>query len=90
MDIIIINVVLPDSNIFLRITASVANATTVKPNGIKMLSTNGLSMFSIKGNPDFSNGWKGLPKNPPDCPILCSWVFDNFIFAEELKSFTRL
>ena len=32
----------------------------------------------------FSNGPKSLPKNPPDCPILCYWVFDNFILAEEL------
>ena len=40
----------------------------------------------------FSNGPKNLPKNPPDCPILYNWVFDNFILAEELfaKSFTKL
>ena len=24
------------------------------------------------------------PKNPPDWPILCGCVFDNFILAEEL------
>ena len=24
-------------------------------------------------------------KNPPDCPILCNWVFDNFILAAELS-----
>ena len=31
----------------------------------------------------FSNGCKRLPENPPDCPILCSLVFDNFILADE-------
>ena len=25
-----------------------------------------------------------MSKNPPDCPILCYWVFDNFIVVEEL------
>ena len=49
-----------------------------------MLSANDLSTFPIKGKPVFSNGPKSLPKNPPDCPILCSWVFDSFILAEEL------
>ena len=78
-----INVVLPDPNIFLWIAASVADAA-VKPNGIKTLFANGLSTFSIKCNPAFSNGPKSLPKSPPDCCILCNWVFDNFIFAEEL------
>ena len=48
-----------------------------------MLLANGLNTSSIKGNPVFSNGLKGLPKNPPDCPILCKWVFDSFILAEE-------
>ena len=51
----IVNVVLPDPNIFLSIAASVANATAVKPNGIKTLLANDLSTFSIKGNPVFSN-----------------------------------
>ena len=48
----------PDSNIFLWIAASVANAATVNPNGIKTLLANGLSTFHIKGNPVFSNGPK--------------------------------
>ena len=25
----------------------------------------------------------GSIKNPPDCSILCNWVFDNFILADE-------
>ena len=49
-----------------------------------MLLAYDLSTFSVKGNQVYSNGPKGLPKNPPDYPILCNWVFDNFIFAEEL------
>ena len=60
---------------FSWVAASVA-AATVNSNGIKTLLAN--------GNPLFSNGPKSLPKNPPDCPILCIWVFDNFILAEEL------
>ena len=50
---------------------------------IKMLLANGLSTLPIKGNPVFSNGPKSLPKNTTYCPILCNWVFDNFILADE-------
>ena len=53
-------------------------------NGIKTLLVSGLSTFFLKGDPVFSNGPNSLPKNPSDCPILCNWVFDNFILAEEL------
>ena len=49
-----------------------------------MLVANGLSTFPIKGNPVFSNGPTSLSKNLPYCPILCNWVFDNFILAEGL------
>ena len=59
-------------------------SAAVNPNGIKTLSANGLSAFFIKSNPVFSNGPKSLPKNPPNCLILCNWVFDNFKLAEEL------
>ena len=69
---------------FLWIAASVADAATVNPDGIKMFLPNALSKFPIKGNPVFSNGPKSLPQNPPDYPILCNLVFDNFILAEEL------
>ena len=75
----IIKVVNPDPNIFLWIAASVADSAAVNPNSIKTLLVNGLSTFYIKGNQDFSNGPKNLPKNPPDCTILWDWVFDNFI-----------
>ena len=49
-----------------------------------MLLANGLSIFPIKGNPTFSNGPKSLPRNPPNCPILCNWDFEIFLLAEEL------
>ena len=32
----------------------------------------------------FSNGPKSLPRDSPDCPIVCNWIFDNFILADEL------
>ena len=80
----IIYVVVQDPDIFLWIAVSVADAAAVNPNGIKTLSANDLSKCLIKGNPVFSNGPKNLPKNPPYCPILCNWVFDNLILAEKL------
>ena len=54
---------------FLWIAASIADASAVIPNGIKMLLANGLSTFFIIGNPVFSNGSKSLRKNPPYCYI---------------------
>ena len=81
----IINVVVPDQSIFLSIVASVTDAATVNPDGIETLLANGLSTFPIKGNSVFSNGPKSLPKNPPDCPILCNLVFDNL--QKALRSF---
>ena len=69
------NVVVPDPNIFLLIAASVADAAAVNPNGIKSYLANGLSTFPIRRKSVFGNGPKCLPKTPPDCPILCNWVF---------------
>ena len=80
----VINVVVPDPNIFLWIAGSVADAAAVHPNGIKTLLANGLSKFPIKDNPVFSNDPKSLTKNTANYPILNNWVFDNFILAEEL------
>ena len=74
---------MPGPNIFSWITASFADAAAVNPTGIKTLLANGLNTFSIKGNPVFSNGPKSLPKNPSDYPMLCNWVFDNFVLAFE-------
>ena len=72
----------PDVNIFLWIAASVASAAVVNLNGIKTLLAKILSTFPIKGNPIFSNSHKNLPENP-DYPILCNWVFGNFVLADE-------
>ena len=79
----IISVVKQDQSIFLWIDASVVN-TAINSNGIKRLLANVLSTFPLNDNPLFNNGPKSLPKNPPDCTMLCNWVFDNFILAEEL------
>ena len=49
----------------------------------KTLLANGFSIFFIKGKPVFSHSPRGLPKNPLGCPILCNWIFGNFILAEE-------
>ena len=43
--------------------------------------TSGLSTFYWRQT---RNGPSSLPKNPPDCPILCIWTFGNFILADEL------
>ena len=72
----------PNPNIFLWITASAA--AVVNPNGNKTLFVNDWGTFFITSEPVFSNGPRSLSRNPPNCPILCIWVFDNFILAEEL------
>ena len=74
---------MPDWNTLLWIAASVADAAVVNHNGIKTILASDFITFSIKGNPVFSKGSKSLSKNPPDCPILTNWVFDNFILADE-------
>ena len=40
---------------FLWIAAAVVDTAAINPNGIKTLLDNGLSTFSNKGNPVFSN-----------------------------------
>ena len=77
------NAVVLTPNILSWIAASVADAAAANLNGIKTLLANGLSTFFIKGKPVFSNGRRSLPKSPPDCLILCNWVFDDFTSAEE-------
>ena len=52
----IINVVVPDPNIFLWIVVCVPDGADVNPNGIKTLLSNGLTTFFIKRNPVFGNG----------------------------------
>ena len=79
----IVCVVTSDPNIFLWIAASVADAAAANPNVIKTLLANGLSIFPVTGNQFFSNRPKGLSGNSPDYSILCNWVFDNLILADE-------
>ena len=79
----IINLGIPNLNVFLWIAASVAYAASVNPNGIKTLLANGLSTYPIKDKPVFSKGPKRLLGNPHDYPVLCNWVFDNFILAND-------
>ena len=66
------------------IAASVTDTAAVNPNGIKVLFTDGLNTFLIKGKPFFSNGPKNLPKKSFCYLNLGNWVFDNFILAEKL------
>ena len=71
--------VIPNAKVFFWIR----DAAAVNPNCIKTFLTNVLSTFFIKGKPDFCNGPKNLPENCPDCPIVCNWIFDDFIIVEE-------
>ena len=80
----IINVATSDPSISFWISEYVADSAAVNANDIKRLLANGLSLFSIKGNPYFSSGPKRLPKNPHDYPILCNWAFGKFILAAKL------
>ena len=58
----------------------------------KKLLANGLSIFFFNSKPVFSNGPKGLSRNPPDSIILDRRVFDSFILVEKLfaKALQRL
>ena len=69
---------------YLCISASVADAAAVNPNGIKRLLANGLITFFINGSLVFNNGPRSLPRNRPDCISLYNWVFDNLISVDEL------
>ena len=49
-----------------------------------MFLFNGWSTFDINEKTVFSNGWRSLPRNPPDCIYLCNCIFDSFILADEI------
>ena len=74
---------LKDANIFLWIAASVVDTAAVNSNGVKTLLACDLGIFFIKGNPVYSNCPKSLHKKLSGCPILCNWVLNNFILADE-------
>ena len=79
----IISAVVPDSDIFLCIPASAADAAAVNPKPIKMLFANGLITFFISGNPVFSNRRRSLRRKPPDYIISDIWVFDSLISVDK-------
>ena len=60
------------------IAASVADAATVFPNGIKPLSANGVSTFFINGKPAVINGSRKL-RNPPSWLVIFLKVLFNKI-----------
>ena len=77
------------------ITVSVSDAAIIKSNGTKSLLANCLSIFAIKGKPNFSNGPRSLPRNLPAFTVLGSWVFEKFVLADEpfakaYKTFSNL
>ena len=78
----VINFAIHDPNIFFWLVASVADSVAFDLNGIKTFLAKGLSKFFIKNKSAFSNGPRSLPKNPPDCPVLCNRVLDDFILAD--------
>ena len=53
---------------------------------ILLLLIQSLSIFFIKGNPDFSNGSKILSKNPLDCSIFDNFILDDEPFGRALRS----
>ena len=62
------------------------DAAAVSSNGIKTPLANGLTTFFINRKQVFSYGPRSLPRNPPNCTILDSLVFDNVILAELYRS----
>ena len=79
----IISAILPDPNIFYEEPHLLFQQLLLILTVLKRFKLNGLSTFSIKGNPVFNNGPKSLPKNTSDCSVLCNCVFDNFMSADE-------
>ena len=63
------------------IVGSDAEANSLNPNNVKTLLANGVSTSFINGMSTFINRPKNLPRNPSSFK---SWVFDNFILADEL------
>ena len=77
---------LPDSNNFLLIPASVADDVDVNPIDINRPFLNGGSRFFIilHGKTTFINAPRILPRNPLDCITLNSCVFDNFTSTDDV------
>ena len=71
----------PDLSIIFWITAFVADAAAVNPNGIKKPLANGVSAFFIKGKLFFGNGPESISRNQSSCII-----FDNLMLAGKLAN----
>ena len=67
-------------NLFINSCKSAADATAVNFNGIKTLLAKVVSIFIIS-KPTFINGPSSLPRDPPDCVILETYILDRFILA---------
>ena len=80
----IINVVIPDPNIFLYIAASVPDAAAINPNGIKTLLANGFNTFLLTAIQFLVMVLKFYPKILLIFLLYATEYFNNFILAEEL------
>ena len=65
------------------IAAFFADAAAINPNGTKTLLANVLKVFAIKYKLVFCIGSRSLQRNPPNCTILDSWVFENLKLADK-------
>ena len=79
-----ISVVIRYPNIFSWFPALSADVAGVNPNGTNTLVVDSVCRFFINGRPTFMNGPRSLPRNPPDCIILDSGLFDNSLAVNEL------
>ena len=79
-----ISVIVPDPNTSWWILTSAPEAIAVNLNGINTLFSNSLSTFFINSRLIFINCPRSLPRNPPECMILDSWVFDNVLSFDDL------
>ena len=69
---------------FLWVLVSAADAAAFNPEGIKTFLAYYMSIFFINDNLIFNNWPRSLPRNRLRCTILDSWLFDDFILADEL------
>ena len=68
---------------------SSADTTAVNLAAMKTLLCDDLSTFFINTNPNFINGPRSLPRNPPDCTIKDS-ILASELFAIKLYEVLKL
>ena len=76
----VIKLVVPESCIFFWISASIAEAAAVIPDGAKTFFAKGIATF-INGPANLLNN---DPKNPPDWIILEIWTLESFMSVDIL------